>query len=102
MTELFSKCVRWTGIDWVFADGWLISLLVFIVDMDDVDWSLVTDVVSLSRRWSRCLAVDCWLVSLLSPGAGCVVYDVVSLSRRCRRSLSGWCRVVESTLWMGL
>jgi len=37
MTELFSKCVRWMGFDCVFADGRLIALLVFVVDVDSVD-----------------------------------------------------------------
>ena len=42
------------GFDCVFVDGWLISSLVFVVDVDGVDRSLMTDVVSLSRRcrWS--------------------------------------------------
>ena len=51
MTELFSKCVRWMGFDCVFVDGWLIASLVFVVDVDGVDRSLVMDVVSLSRRY---------------------------------------------------
>jgi len=50
MTELFSKCVRWMGFDCVLADGRLIASLVFVVDVDGVNRSLVMDVASLSRR----------------------------------------------------
>ena len=49
MTELFPKCVcvGW-DFDCIFVDGRLIASLVFIVDVDGIDRSLVTDVVSLS------------------------------------------------------
>ena len=99
--------MRWTGFDWVFADGRLISSLVFVVDVDGVDRSLMTDVVSLSRRcrwsFSRQLLVCvttipvgyvgmllCWVDGVDGPWTAGVARWVVTLTliRVCRdRSL---------------